>query len=116
MWKFLLRKKESSDRQPRVDAEVQVNFRKVNEFSWNIGKTSNISRTGALIRSVQRLGPATSVEMEFVAPPLFGDNAGQFVACRGKVVRIAPPPPNDRRSTMAVHFSNLQVVRRPGEW
>ena len=116
MWKFLFGKSNGSNRQPRVDAEIQVNFRKVNEFSWNIGKTSNISRTGALVRSVQRLGPKAAVEMEFVAPSLFGDKAGQLVACRGKVVRMMPPPPNDRRASMGVHFSNMQVVRRPGEW
>jgi PilZ domain len=116
MWKFLLGKKEGPTRQPRVEAEISVNFRKVSEFSWNIGKTRNISRTGALIRAVQRLGPSTPVEMEFVAPSLFGDDAGQLVACRGKIVRFTPPPPNDRRASMAVHFSKLAVVRRPGEW
>jgi hypothetical protein len=116
MWKFLLGKKSSSERQPRVAAEICVNFRRVSEFSWNIGKTSNISRSGALIRSVQQLRPTTPVELEFVAPPLFGDKAGQLVDCRAKVVRISPPPPNDRRSTMALHFSKLEVVRRPGEW
>jgi PilZ domain len=116
MWDFLRSKKGPSGRQPRADVEIQVNFRKTNEYSWNIGKTSNISRTGALLRSVQRLGPSTPVELEFVAPAVFGDNAGQLVACRGKIVRTLPPPPNDRRACMAVHFSKLEVVRRPGEW
>jgi PilZ domain len=116
MWKFLFGSKNGSKRQPRVDAEIPVNFRKASEFSWNIGKTRNISRTGVLIRAVQRLGPSTPVEMEFVAPELFGEKAGQLVACRGKVVRMMPPPANDRRASMAVRFSNLQIVRRPGEW
>jgi hypothetical protein len=116
MLNFLFGKKNGGERQPRVAAEISVNFRKVTEFSWSIGKTRNISRSGALIRSVQQLGLTTPVELEFVAPPLFRDAAGQLVACRGKVVRSSPPPPNDRRSTMAVHFSKLAVVRRPGEW
>jgi hypothetical protein len=116
MLKFLFGKKSNGERQRRVTTEISVNFRKVNEFSWSIGKTTNISRSGALIRSVQQLGPTTHVEVEFVAPQLFGDEAGQLVACRGKVLRTSPPPPNDRRSTMAVHFSKLAVVRRPGEW
>ena len=88
----------------------------VSEYSWNIGKTSNISKTGALLRSVQRLGPSTTVELEFVAPELFGDDAGQLVACRGKIVRILPAPPNDRRASMAVHFSKVEIVRRQGDW
>jgi PilZ domain len=116
MWKFLFGKSDGSNRQPRVEAEIQVNFRKVSEFSWSIGKTRNISRTGALIRAVQHLGPSTPVEMEFVAPPLFEEEAGQLVACRGKIVRLMPAPPNDRRASMAVRFSKLEVVRRPGEW
>ena len=116
MLKFLFGKKSNGERQRRVTTEISVNFRKVSEFSWSIGKTTNISRSGALIRSVQQLGPTTPVEVEFVAPQLFGDEAGQLLACRGKVLRTSPPPPNDRRSTMAVHFSKLAVVRRPGEW
>ena len=116
MLKFLFGKKGSAERQPRVTTEICVNFRRVSEFSWNIGKTSNISRSGALIRAVQQLGPTTPVEIEFVAPPLFGDEAGQLMACRAKIVRTSPPPSNDRRSTMGVHFSKLAVVRRAGEW
>jgi PilZ domain-containing protein len=116
MWKFLLGKKGSPERQPRVEAEISVNFRKVSDFSWSIGRIRNISRSGALFRAVQRLGPSTPIEMEFVAPSHFGDDAGQLVACRGKIVRFSPPPPDDRRAIMAVHFSKLAVVRRPGEW
>jgi hypothetical protein len=116
MWNLFGKKKGPEGRQPRVAVEIPVNFRLVSEYSWNIGKTSNISKTGALLRSVQRLGPSTAVEMEFVAPAVFGDDAGQLVACRGKVVRTAPPPPNDRRATMAVQFSKMEIVRKQGEW
>ncbi len=118
MWNPFSSKKASgpADRQPRVVVEIPVNFRLVSEYSWNIGKTSNISKTGALLRSVQRLGPSTAVELEFVAPTLFGDDAGQLVACRGKIVRTSPPPPNDRRACMAVHFSKVEIVRRQGDW
>ena len=116
MWNLFAKKKGPEGRQPRVTVEIPVNFRMVSEYSWNIGKTSNISKTGALLRSVQRLGPSTAVELEFVAPAVFGDDAGQLVACRGKVVRTAPPPPNDRRASMAVHFSKMEIVRKQGEW
>jgi PilZ domain-containing protein len=118
MWNFLRGKetKGPPERQPRAAVEIPVNFRRVSEYAWNIGKTSNMSKSGVLLRSVQPLGPSTTVELEFVAPPLFGDDAGQLVACRGKIVRILPPPPNDRRASMAVHFSRFEVVRRPGEW
>ena len=114
MLKFLFGKKSNGERQRRVTTEISVNFRKVSEFSWSIGKTTNISRSGALIRSVQQLGPTTPVEVEFVAPQLFGDEAGQPPACRGKVFRTSPPPPHDRRSTMAVHLSQLAGVGPPG--
>ena len=95
MLKFLFGKKSNGERQRRVTTEISVNFRKVSEFSWSIGKTTNISRSGALIRSVQQLGPTTPVEVEFVAPQLFGDEAGQLLACRGKKVRSLPPPPQE---------------------
>ena len=118
MWNLFGSKKASGSagRQPRAAVEIPVNFRMVSEYSWNIGKTSNISKTGALLRSVQRLGPSTPVELEFVAPAVFGDDAGQLIACRGKVVRTAPPPPNDRRASMAVQFSKMEIVRKQGEW
>lgn len=118
MWNFFRgnTQKGPPERQPRSAVEIPVNFRRTSEYSWNIGKTSNISKTGVLLRSVQPLGPSTPVELEFVAPEVFGDDAGQLVACRGKVVRAVPPPKNDRRSTMAVHFSRMEVVRKQGEW
>ena len=116
MLKFLFGKKSNGERQRRVTTEISVNFRKVSEFSWSIGKTTNISRSGALIRSVQQLGPTTPVEVEFVAPQLFGDEAGQLLAFRGKVVRASPPPPNESRPTLAGQLSQLGVVGRPGGW
>ncbi len=116
MFNFFRGKKGPAGRQPREAVEIPVNFRRVSEYSWNIGKTSNISRSGALLRSVQRLGPSTPIELEFVAPALFGEDAGQLVACRGRIVRIMPAPPNDRRTSMAVQFSKFEVVRKQGEW
>ncbi len=118
MWNFFRGNapKGPSERQPRAAVEIPVNFRRITEYAWNIGKTSNISKTGLLLRSVQPLGPSTPVELEFVAPEVFGNDAGQLVACRGKIVRILPPPPNDRRASMAVRFSKMEVVRKQGEW
>ena len=54
MWNLFGKKKGPAGRQPRVAVEIPVNFRMVSEYSWNIGKTSNISKTGTLLRSVQR--------------------------------------------------------------
>jgi hypothetical protein len=117
MWKFSFGKKsDSADRKQRIETELAINFRKVGEYAWSMGKTSNISRSGVLFRAVNSVGPSTSLEIEFVAPSEFGDEAGQLVACRGKVVRMSPPPPDDRRATMAATFTKFQVVRRPGEW
>ncbi len=120
MWKFSFGKKserpERPERQPRFEVVVPVNFRRPGEFSWNMGKTNNLSRTGVLFRAVQPLKPESKVEFEFVAPPEFGTEAGELLACRAQVVRMSPPPPNDRRACMAAKFSKIQVLRRPGEW
>lgn len=117
MWKFRLGKKtESPDRQPRIEVEIPINFRNVSEFAWNLGKSNNLSRSGVLFRAVQPLMTGTQVEVEFVAPPGFGPDAGELVACRGRVVRTLPPAPTDRRTGIATKFSQYQVLRRPGEW
>jgi hypothetical protein len=117
MWKFSFGKKsESADRKERFETEVAINFRKVGEYAWSMGKISNVSRSGVLFRAVNSIGPSTPLEMEFVAPTEFGKEAGQLVACRGKVVRMFPPPPDDRRATMAATFTKFQIVPRPGEW
>jgi hypothetical protein len=117
MWKFsFLSKSESGDRQPRFEVVAPINFRRRGEFSWNMGKTNNMSRSGVLFRAVQVLKPDTKLEFEFVAPKEFGEEAGELLSCSARVVRAALPPPNDRRGSMAAKFSKIQVLRRPGEW
>ena len=117
MWILdLLKKSGSPERQPRFEVAVPINFRRKGEFSWNIGKTNNMSRTGVLFRAVNILRPETKLEFEFVAPKEFGEEAGQLLSCSAQVVRMLPPPPNDRRASMAARFSKIHVLRRPGEW
>jgi hypothetical protein len=118
MWKLGFGKKSgvSPTRSPRFDLEFAINYRKRGEFSWNMGKTCNISRSGVFFRAVQGVGPASPLEIEFVAPKEFGPEAGELLSCRGEVVRAIPPPPDDRRISMAAKFSKIHVLRRPGEW
>ena len=117
MWKLSFWKKsETPARQPRFEVVVPINFRRTGEFSWNMGKTNNLSRTGVLFRAVLPLKPESKVEFEFVAPPEFGTEAGEMLSCRAQVVRLSPPPPNDRRASMAAKFAKIQILRRPGEW
>ena len=117
MWKFsFFQKSGSPERQPRFEVAVPINFRRKGEFSWNLGKTNNMSRSGVLFRAVQLVRPETKLEFEFVAPKEFGEEAGELVSCSAQVVRTLPPPPNDRRASMAAKFSKISILRRPGEW
>lgn len=117
MWKFGFgRKSEGPVRSPRFEIEFPISYRRRGEFAWSMGKANNISRSGIFFRAVQPLKPSTPVEFEFVAPADFGPEAGELLSCHGKVVRAIPPPPNDRRGSMAAKFSTIQVLRRPGEW
>lgn len=109
-------KSKGPSRAQRFQVQMPLHFRKVGEFSWNVAKTKNISRSGVLFQAGQILKTDTPVEIQFVVPAQLGSDAGEIAQCQGKIVRTLLPPATDQRPALAAKFSQYRVVRKQGDW
>lgn len=117
MWKpQWLRPKGPVARQPRVNVQLPLYVRELNEFGWLRGTTQNLSRTGVLFQSERSVEVGKSVEMNFTPPAdVWGGTPGT-IYCRGKIVRSSPPIPPTRQSTVAAKILNYYGGRTPQDW
>ena len=99
-------------RAPRFTIEVPLYFRLRGEGSWREGMTHNISRSGVLFRTRERLEESTAIEMHFALPLQVSGRPGAVVACRGQVVRIEPADSPDAMPGVAATISRYRFVRR----
>ena len=78
--------------------------------------TDNISRSGVLFRSPEKLAHDELIEMHFELPLRLERWPGAVVACRGHVVRMVPSETPDALPGLAATISRYRFVRRkPGQ-
>lgn len=110
MWGFFGRGQgKSSTRAERFQFEIPLHFRRSGEFGWLVGRTKNLSRSGALFQTPQIMEVNTPIELRFTAPAEIGVEAGEVVSCEAKIVRVLPPASPDTRPLLAAKFSKLHV-------
>jgi hypothetical protein len=111
-----LLKRQSPERLERLPTDVRLHFRRVGDFSWNIGRMVNISKTGILFHAGKMVDVDTPVEMEFVQPRVLGGRAEDLVHCRAKIVRTILPETLDSRPALAAKFSQYHVFAAQSDW
>ncbi len=117
MWIWGQRKEsESPTRASRLEVAVSAHYRQPGEFGWKLGRTQNVSRSGVLLRVERPVGVNTPLETMFVVPEGLGPEAGQLATCRGSVVRLQKPSPENPRVGLGVKFKDFQVMHKPGDW
>ena len=99
-------------RAPRFTIEIPFYFRRRGEGSWREGMTDNISRSGVLFRTGERLAADEPIEMHFALPLQIAGRPGAVVACRGHVVRTVPADTPDALPGFAATISRYRFVRR----
>ena len=91
-------------RAERITCECLMSFRPMGQLDWAQGMTVNISPSGVLFRSSERVGVNILVQMTYVLPKQIPGRGGEVVSCKGKVVRISPPTVNDCQAHMGARI------------
>lgn len=74
-------------RAQRFPIRTALRYRRRGETAWSEGTTVNISRTGVLFRTEEKMEPETVLEMQIVFPSGITAGATTHVICWGPVIR-----------------------------
>jgi hypothetical protein len=98
-------------RAKRFPIRTAVRYREIDSARWHIGRTKNLSCSGALIAGRHRLAPSTPVELILPLPSEISGKAQVRVLCSGSVVRVAASPRVPiLRPSFAVHLREVRVL------
>jgi hypothetical protein len=102
-------------RAQRFKVRMAFLFRPQGHEAWLDGTTENISRSGVMFWTQQRLAETTPIEMCFPLPlEIFGRPAARLL-CRGMVVRAVVPTGDDVLSGLAATISRYRLLPRNGK-
>ncbi len=102
---------DSLQRARRFSLPVVIQFRPLEETTWQEGQVENVSRSGILFRAPQPLSLHTPIEMRFDLPAELGGEPGAHVVCAGEIIRVIPPPGPDQQPILAARIMDYQFVR-----
>jgi hypothetical protein len=78
-------------RSPRFPIQTSLRFREKGEAEWSEGTTVNISRTGVLFQTDEKMEPETILEMQIVFPASMTAGAAAHIISWGPVTRTEAP-------------------------
>jgi len=96
----------------RFDLQLPVRFRPLGQAEWREARTENISCTGVLFRSEERLEVSRPVELVLVLEVDVEGEKSPEVICLGNVARQVTPNQSVAESGLAVRISDYHF---PGE-
>ncbi|HEV7499095.1 MAG TPA: PilZ domain-containing protein [Vicinamibacteria bacterium] len=94
----------------RLALDLPLRFRVIGETQWHEGRTENISRSGILFRTEDRVFLHARVEMKFVLPIV---PVAPAIVCRGRIVRTVRPAGAAHRIGAAATISRYWWRRAP---
>ena len=74
-------------RAQRFPIQTPLRYRRRGETAWSEGTTVNISRTGVLFQTEEKMEPETVLEMQIVFPSSMTAGAAAHIICWGPVTR-----------------------------
>lgn len=74
-------------RSQRFPIQTSLRFREIGGAEWREGTTVNISRTGVLFQTEEKMEPETVLEMQIVFPASVTAGAAANIICWGPVTR-----------------------------
>ena len=100
-------------RAQRFQIHTPLRYRTAGGGEWRAGMIVNISESGMLFRTDQRLGANPEVEMRFsLSTGIRGEGAVQVV-CRGVIARVVTEPGGMTITALAARITKFHFVR-PG--
>jgi len=106
---------DSEIRARRFPVKASVRYREMGSPQWHVGRTENLSCSGALIASRHRVAPTVPVELLLPIPREITGKARVEVLCSGPVVRVVNPHLPLFRSTFAVRLRQIQLLEANGK-
>src|SRR5260370_1906104 len=98
-------------RAKRFPIRTSVRYREIDAARWHVGRTENLSCSGALIAGRHRVAPSVPVEVILPLPSEISGKAQLRVLCSGSVVRVAASPRIPIfRPSFAVHLREVRVL------
>lgn len=98
-------------RPQRFSISLPVRFRTFDDGAWQEGRTENISRSGILFRTPQRLEVNTAIEMMFDLPAEMGGEPGAHVVCVAHIARVFPGATPEEPPLLAARIHDYRFVR-----
>lgn len=102
-------------RAQRYAIDTLLRFRVRGDSEWYEGVMENISTSGVLIRTSQRLEPDTVLEMRFFLPVELDGECAAEVICRGSVIRLSPDQVSDGTMRVAAKIIHSRFLRQLGK-
>jgi len=97
---------QNSSRAQRFHLNLPLKYRRIDEETWHVGQTKNISRSGLLFQAEDFLQPNVILEINLVLPAEIAGLSPTEVICRGEIVRTVEP--NGERLPPALAAKILQ--------
>lgn len=92
-----------------------MKYRSSGDPDWRDAHTENISRSGVLFRADHVLPVQTLIEMLLALPVEIAGDDDATVICRGRVVRMDPPPRGqDQRPALAATIAGYRLTHSQG--
>jgi len=73
----------------RYDVRTPVRYRTDSSENWHAGETTNVSRSGVLLRTESLLDRDMPIELIVDLPEVITGEPAATVVCQGRVVRVA---------------------------
>ncbi|MGH7866112.1 MAG: PilZ domain-containing protein [Candidatus Dormibacteraceae bacterium] len=100
-------------RAQRFQIHTPLRYRGAGGGEWRAGMIVNISESGMLFRTDQRLGANPEVEMRFSLSTGIRGEAAVQVVCRGVIARVVSEPGSMTVTALAARITKFHFVR-PG--
>ena len=106
---------DSLKRARRFSLASAIQFRPLEEMTWQEGQVENVSRSGILFRAPQPLSVHTPIEMRFDLPAEMDGEMGAHVTCVGEIVRVVPAAGPQRPPQLGARIFDYRFVRSLGD-
>lgn len=100
-------------RAQRFSLRMPVQYRPLGEKAWRQGSTQNVSRSGVLIQTNERLRTKTPVEIKLVLPIEIAGRPGASVFCRGHITRTVAPAGAEAAPALAAAITDYNFLAEP---
>src|SRR5689334_21244381 len=98
-------------RAPRFAFDVPLQYRRSGETAWRNGRGTNISRSGVLFHTDQRLDVHSPIDVSFHVPIQLRGEGPASVLCRGRIVRQVATAPGDIGVVLAATIDSYRFQR-----